>query len=76
MKWYWYLIIGIAIVVIAYIVISQRSKKTISTDYDKCLLKNKNLAEGASCTNCIPSGSQMASFKGVIVNGMCQQYTR
>lgn len=41
------------------------------SEYDKCIEANKAKPDGSECTNCIPDGSQMATFAGVILNGEC-----
>lgn len=41
--------------------------------YDKCVESHKSLADGASCTNCIPDGSAMANYNGIIKNGVCER---
>lgn len=39
--------------------------------YDDCVKKNKGLAEGQPCTNCIPDGTRGVTFNGIISNGEC-----
>lgn len=46
------------------------------SDFEKCVEKNKSLADGAPCTNCMEEGSDTASFQGVIMNGVCQPTPR
>lgn len=44
----------------------------VKSEYEKCVELNKTTADGAECNNCIPEGSTIASYKGIIANGICQ----
>lgn len=69
----------LAIIAAAYVIISAVKgtlnpfkwfvPKLSESDRDKCIAKNKSLADGVDCTNC-PQG-QGISFNGVIKNGDC-----
>lgn len=43
------------------------------SDFDKCLKKNKSMADGEPCTNCLPEGSTQPVYAGVIENGVCER---
>lgn len=64
-----------AILVVVYFVISivkgiwNPLQWFASTDYDDCVAKNKALANGAPCSNCVQG--QGASFSGTITDGIC-----
>lgn len=60
---WWIIIIAMAVIVIWYY-----SK---DTDYDKCIKENKGKQDGEECINCIPDGSKMANYKGIINGGEC-----
>lgn len=40
--------------------------------YDTCVNKNKSLADGADCVNCVPEGSAQPNYRGIIKNGVCE----
>lgn len=46
---------------------------SVASQYDDCVNKNKALPEGSGCTNCIPDGSEIPTFTGTIVSGVCTQ---
>lgn len=64
------LLIVAIVVLIVYLAVN-KNQKAILNPFDECENKNKSLPEGASCTNCIPEGSQIPSFTGTVVNGVC-----
>lgn len=43
-----------------------------TSTYDDCVAKNKALADGADCVNCVQVGSAQAAFNGTISGGVCQ----
>lgn len=45
-------------------------------EYKKCIESNKSKSDGEPCNNCIPEGSQQATFSGVIKNGICEKPTQ
>lgn len=61
----------IAIIATAIVLYGRNQKKNVVNPFDECEENNKALPEGAECTNCIPEGSQIPSFAGTIVNGVC-----
>lgn len=48
-------------------------QESIPSDYQKCVDNLKKLPENSPCTNCVPDGSGMANYVGIIKNGICQQ---
>lgn len=42
------------------------------TPYEKCVEINKSLADGEPCGNCIPEGSTIPSYKGIIKDRKCE----
>jgi len=65
------LVIIVILVLLNWSAIKKFFLKSVSA-YDDCVAKNKAMVDGSPCVNCIPVGSQAASFQGTIVSGVCQ----
>lgn len=53
--------------------ISKLGSKPVIDSYTDCVNKNAALPDGAPCGNCIPNGSTIPKYSGIISNGVCQQ---
>lgn len=76
----WFAIFIIALIIIYFIGVAQWGWKNIfapkppiitQTDAEKCTQANKSKKDGEVCSNCVPEGSGMPNYNGVIKDGIC-----
>lgn len=75
----WHIVVAFLLLIVVIILLNWErvqnwlfnTTPSSKSPYDDCINKNKNLADGTECRNCIPDGSKIVSFKGVISNGVC-----
>lgn len=71
LKWYHWIIVAAAVFILI-LIFNEKARANFNNWL--CNVKNKGKVKGDSCTNCVPPGSKIPNFAGIIDgNGNCVQ---